>query len=152
MLPLHAGTKPHIPVFRDCCMSCLVAHPSTFQVCSCHLHCAKVQSRGSLQGCVVPQRAASGCNGAPWVYNRHLKEYTSVHLTGCASHCLTSACGCLAGKWEGQQVAIKVLSYQQSSARAFEAFSECLVSQRLHHPNVVRPLHISAWFGAFLKL
>ncbi|KAK9918409.1 hypothetical protein WJX75_003945 [Coccomyxa subellipsoidea] len=57
------------------------------------------------------------------------------------------------GQWQGQQVAIKVLSYQQSSARAFEAFSECLVSQRLHHPNVVKthkmPASLGAEAGAF---
>lgn len=57
----------------------------------------------------------------------------------CLKLCLRAVC--LAGQWQGQQVAIKVLSYQQSSARAFEAFSECLVSQRLHHSNVVCALN-----------
>lgn len=46
---------------------------------------------------------------------------------------------CAAGKWQGESVAIKVLSSQGREAGGFEALSECLVSKRVHHPNLVRP-------------
>ena len=43
-----------------------------------------------------------------------------------------------AGTWQDRRVAIKVLSTQGSKARGFEVFSECLVAERVRHPNVVR--------------
>ncbi|CAL8465709.1 g5245 [Coccomyxa elongata] len=41
------------------------------------------------------------------------------------------------GTWHGRRVAIKVVSTQGSKARGFDVFSECLVSERVCHPNVV---------------
>ncbi|BDA51599.1 probable Ephrin type-A receptor 5 at C-terminar half [Coccomyxa sp. Obi] len=42
------------------------------------------------------------------------------------------------GTWHDRRVAIKVLSTQGSKTRGFEVFSECLVAERVQHPNVVR--------------
>lgn len=71
------------------------------------------------------------------VYVAEMQQAFGQPATGIES--LPAACP--AGNWQDQQGAIKVLSYQRSSDRAFEAFSECLVSQRLHHPNVVCALN-----------
>ncbi|CAL8465712.1 g5248 [Coccomyxa elongata] len=61
-------------------------------------------------------------------------------LPGLAWGCLIG-CGSFGrvykGTWQDRRVAIKVLSTQGSKARGFEVFSECLVAERVRHPNVV---------------
>ncbi|BDA51600.1 probable mitogen-activated protein kinase kinase kinase 20 at C-terminar half [Coccomyxa sp. Obi] len=48
------------------------------------------------------------------------------------------------GTWHGRRVAIKVLSTQGSKTRGFEVFSECLVAERVRHPNVVHTYKMAA--------